>query len=113
MQCTIIAQLLLVLSGIIFLITERIYKMQILRKHQYLNVIKIIIFVSTVSSYVPIKLSKVVRSIHLFKSTGGLRRKTFRNILWDILEIDWKEVTLTLNGNVVNFNRLSGHSFQR
>ena len=25
-----------------------------------------------------------------------------RNKVWDILEIDWKNVTLTVNGNVIN-----------
>ena len=25
-----------------------------------------------------------------------------RNILWDVIELDWKEVNMTLNGNKIN-----------
>ena len=44
-------------------------------------------------------------SIHLFKITGMLTPenvKLKRNILWDITELDWKEVNVTLNGNEIN-----------
>ena len=42
---------------------------------------------------------------HLFKITGTLMPenvKLTRNILWDIIELDWKEVNMTLNGNKIN-----------
>ena len=44
-------------------------------------------------------------SIHLFKITGALTSedvKLTRNRIWDIMEIDWKEVNVTLNGNKIN-----------
>ena len=44
-------------------------------------------------------------SIYLFKITGMLtpeNMKLKRNILWDIIELDWKEVNITLNGNKIN-----------
>ena len=44
-------------------------------------------------------------SIHVFKITGTLTPenvKLKRNILWDIIELDWKEVNVTLNGNKIN-----------
>ena len=44
-------------------------------------------------------------SIHLFKITGTLTPenvKLKRNILWDITDLDWKEVNMTLNGNKIN-----------
>ena len=44
-------------------------------------------------------------SIHLFKITGTLTPenvKSKRNILWDIIELDWREVNVTLNGNKIN-----------
>ena len=28
--------------------------------------------------------------------------KLKRNILWDVIELDWKEVSMTLNGNKIN-----------
>ena len=63
------------------------------------------LFVSNIESYVPIKLSKVTGSIHLFKLAGKLQKENItlhRNKIWDILEIGWKNITLTVNGNVVN-----------
>ena len=44
-------------------------------------------------------------SIHLFKITGTL---TYENVklkrykIWYIIEIDWKKVNMTLNGNKIN-----------
>ena len=48
----------------------------------------------------PIKLCKTVGSIHLFKIKGALKSgdiKLNKNYLWDTLEIDWTEVTVTFN----------------
>ena len=88
----IIAWLSLILMGVMFLTIERIYKMPIFRKYQYSNTIKIMIFFSNIRSYVPIKLCKTSGSIHLFKLMGSIRREDvtlYRNIIWDILDIDW------------------------
>ena len=44
--------------------------------------------------------------IHLFKITGTLTSenvKLKRNRIGDIIEIDWKEINVTLNGNKINF----------
>ena len=44
-------------------------------------------------------------SIHLFKITGTLipENVNLKQILFlDILEIDWKGVSMTLNGNKIN-----------
>ena len=44
-------------------------------------------------------------SIHLFKIMGILTPenvKLKRNRIWDIIEIDWKKVNMTLNGNKIN-----------
>ena len=101
----IIAWLSLILLGIMFLIIEKVHNMPIFRKHQYSNTIKVLIFISNIKSYIPIKLCKTTGSIHLFKLTGSLQRqdiKLHRNNIWDILEIDWKNVTVMVNGNVIN-----------
>ena len=53
----------------------------------------------------PINLCRTAGSIHLFKVTEKLTPehiKLKRNIIWDIIEIYWKEVSMTLNGNKVN-----------
>ena len=44
-------------------------------------------------------------SIHLFKLTGSINRENValhRNTIWDVMEIDWRNITVTLNGSVVN-----------
>ena len=102
--CIIITWLTLILLGIIFLIIEKVHKMPIFRKHQYSNTIKVLIFISNIKSYFPIKLCKTTGSIHLFKLTGSLQKEDimfYRNKVWETLEIDWKNVTLMVNGNVI------------
>ena len=63
------------------------------------------IFLSDIKSYVPIKLCKTSGSIHLFQLTGSINKENItlhKNTLWDIMEIDWQPVTITLSGNVIN-----------
>ena len=53
----------------------------------------------------PIKLCKTSGSIHLFKLTGSINKENItlhKNTLWDVMEIDWQLVTITLSGNVIN-----------
>ena len=57
-----------------FLTIEKLYKMPIFRKYHYSNIIKIMMFLSNIKSYVPIKLCKTSGSIHLFKSMGSKNR---------------------------------------
>ena len=67
--------------------------------------VKIIIFISDVQNYVPIKLCKTAGSIHLFKIIGKLKAKNIKlnkNYLWGTLQIDWKEVMVTFNGNKID-----------
>ena len=66
-------------------------------------------FISDVQNYVPIKLCKTAGSIHLFKIMGTLKAKNIKlikNYLWDTLEIDWKEVTVTFNGDTIDLPRV-------
>ena len=101
----IIVWLSLILMGIMFLTIERVYKMPIFRKYQYSNTINIMMFFSNIKSYVPIKLCKTSGSIHLFKLMGSIKREGMtlhRNTIWDILDIDWQNITVTVNGNVIN-----------
>ena len=60
---------------------------------------------SNIKSYVPIKLCKTSGSTHLFKLMGSLQREDVnlhRNKVWDILDINWRNITITVNGNVIN-----------
>ena len=101
----IIAWLSIILLCILFLTIEKLYRMPIFRKYHYSNTIKIMLFISDIKSYVPLKLCKTSGSIHLFKLTGSINKENVtlhKNTLWDVMEIDWQPVTITLSGNVIN-----------
>ena len=101
----IITLLSLILLGVLFLTTEKLYRMPIFRKYRYSNTIKIMIFLSDIKSYIPIKLCKTSGSIHLFKLLGSINKENttlHKNTLWDVMEIDWQPVMVTLSGNVIN-----------
>ena len=88
----IIIWLSLILLYVLFLTTEKLYRMPIFRKYCYFHTIKIMIFLSDIKSYIPIKLCQTPGSIHLFKLTGSINKENItlhRNTLWDIIEIDW------------------------
>ena len=90
---------------VLFLTIEKLYRMPMFRKYHYSNTIKIMIFLSDIKSYVPIKLCKTSGSIHLFKLTSSINKENItlhKNTLWDIMEIDWQLVTVTSSGNVIN-----------
>ena len=88
----IIVWLSLILLCVMFLTIEKLYRMPIFRKYCYSNTIKIMIFLSNIKSYVPIKLCKTSGSIHLFKLMGSINKQNItlhKNTIWDIVEIDW------------------------
>ena len=82
-----------------------IRKLKLFRGHLFSNAVKVMLFMPDAQYYVPVKLCRTEGSIHLFKFTGKLSPEYVtlrRKILWDIIEIDWKEVNMTLNGNTVH-----------
>ena len=101
----IITWLSIILLCILFLTIEKLYRMPIFRKYHYSNTIKIMLFISDIKSYVPLKLCKTSGSIHLFNLTGSINKENItlhKNTLWDIMEVDWRPVTITLSGNIIN-----------
>ena len=63
------------------------------------------LFISDSQYYISVKFCRTAVSIYYFKITGKLHPdhvKLKRNILLDVMEIDWKEVNVTLNGNKIN-----------
>ena len=69
------------------------------------NNTKILLFVSNTHPYIPIKLCRVARSICLFRIRGRLNPenvKLKKNLIWDILEIDWSNISITLNDNDID-----------
>ena len=84
-------------------------KSRLCKGHRFSNVIQIMIFISDMQNYVAIKLCKTAGSIHLFKIIGMLKVKYIKlnkNYLWDTLEIDWKEVTVTFNSNKIDLPKV-------
>ena len=79
------------------------------RGYRFSNVIKIMLFISDVQNYVPIKLSKTSHSIHLFIIKGTLKSgdiKLNRNYLWDTFKINWNEVIITFNDNKIDLPKI-------
>ena len=58
------------------------------------------------------KIVKKAGNIHLLKVSGMLKaenEKLNKTYLWDTLEVDWKEVTVTFNDNKINLPK-SGYN---
>ena len=89
----------------LYLVTNKIRKSSLFKGHLFSNNTKILLFVSNIHLYIPIKLCIVARSIHLFRIRGKLNSenvKLKKNWIWDVLEIDWSNVSITLNENEVD-----------
>ena len=84
-------------------------KSKLCRGHRFTNVVKIVLFISDVQNYIPIKLCKTSGSIHLFRMQGTLKPgdiKLNRHYLWDTLEINWNGIKLMLNGNKIDIPKI-------
>ena len=89
-----IFMLCLSILGIIIFIILNARKFKLFRGHLISDVVKIMVFISDAQYYAPVKLCRTAGSIHLFKITGKLtpeQIKLKRNILWIVIELDWKE----------------------
>ena len=103
-QWYMIGALTLIITGLVFFILAATWKCRISRGHLFPNAVMVMLFFSDVEHYVPVKLCKTAGSIHSFKIIGHLTPAQMtleRRFLWDVVQIDWKEVLMTLNGNMV------------
>ena len=101
--------LILTILGLVIIAILHYRKSRLCRGCMFSKRVKIMIFISDVQYYVPIKLCKTTRSIHLFKIIGTLKPENIKlnqNYIWDSLEIDWKEVSVTFNDNKINLLRV-------
>ena len=100
------APTILSMAAVIFL---HYRKSKCCRGYSFSNVIKIVLFISDVQNYIPIKLCKTSGSLYLFKIKGTLKPediKLNRNYLWDTLEINWNEIKLSFNGNEIDLPKI-------
>ena len=90
--------------GIIIFIILKSRQQDCSEGHLFSNAVKIMLFISVTQYYVPIKLCRMAGSIHLFKITGTLTPENVKleKNTFDTIELDWKEVNMTLNGNKTN-----------
>ena len=100
--------LIIITLGMLYLVTNKIRKTSFCKGCLFSNNTKILLFISNAHSYVPIKLCRVAGIIHLFQIKGRLNPenvKCKKNWIWDVLEIDWSDVSITLNDNEINSPR--------
>ena len=110
-KCKTLAYIGIILTVLSLIIVTFLHyrKSRLCKGYTFSNAVKIMLFVSDVQNYVPIKLCETAGSIHLFKIKGALKTRSIKlnkNYLWETLEIDWKEVTVTLNDNKIELPRI-------
>ena len=101
----IVGLLLIMMLGITYLVMNKINKSSLFNGCLFSNMTKVMLFISNTKSYVPIRLCRVAGSIHLFRIRGRLTMEHIRfkrNWIWDVLETDWKDISMMLNGNEIN-----------
>ena len=108
-ECTyqfyVILALSIIIIGLVLFVIPQVKRIKLCRGQLFSNVGKIMLFISDIQYYIPVKLCKIAGSIHLFNITGTLtpnKVKLNKHFIWDILEIDWSEIKITFNGKVIN-----------
>ena len=99
----------LTLLSMMIVILLHYRKSKFCRGYRFSNVVKIVLFISDVQHYIPIKLCKTSGSPHLFKIKGTLKSediKLNKNYLWDMLEINWNKIKLSLNSNEIELPQI-------
>ena len=102
-------RIILTVLSMVIIVFLHYRKSRLCKGYRFSNAIKIMLFISDIQNYVPIKLCKTAGSIHLFKIKVALKSgdiKLNKNYLWDTLEIDWNGVTVTFNNNKVELPKI-------
>ena len=83
----------------------KLKKSRISQGHFFSNMGKIKLFIADTESYVALELNKLPGNVHLFKLTGTLLLDNVtlkKNWIWDVLEVYWNDVCITLNVREIN-----------
>ena len=94
--------LALTILGLVMVAILHYRKSKLCRGCVFSNAVKVMIFISNVQYYVPVKLCKTAGSIYFFKIIGTLKPKNIKlnqNYISDTQEIDWKEISVTFDDN--------------
>ena len=108
-QWYIMGMLIIITLGMLYLVTNKLGKSSFFKGWLFSNNTKILLFISNIHSYVLVKLCRVAISIHLFRIRGRLNPenvKLKKNWIWDVLEIDWSDFSITLNDNEIDLPSL-------
>ena len=103
-QWYIMGMLIIITLGMLYIVNNKLRISSFFKGCLFSNNTKILLFISNTHSYVPIKLCRVAKSIHLFRRRGRLNPenvKLKKNWIWDVLEIDWSNISMTLNDNEI------------
>ena len=79
-QCKTLAYIGIILTILSLMIVTYLHykKSRFCKGHKFSNAVKIMMFISDVQNYVPIKLCKRAGSIHLFRIRGTLKPKNIK-----------------------------------
>ena len=95
----------LVILGIMVFIVINARKLKLFRGQVFSNAVKVMLFISDAQYYILVNLCRTAGSIYLFTIMGKITPEHIelsRNIICHIIEINWKEVSMTLDGYRVN-----------
>ena len=108
-ECTVQFYIILAFSiiiiGVVVVAILQARRIKLCRGQLLSNIVKMMLFISDIQYYIPVKLCRTAGSIHLFKITGKLtidKVRLNKDCVWDVLEIDWSEIKVTFNGKVIN-----------
>ena len=100
-------QLLMILNLIltVLLVLVKLKKSRVFQGHLFSNMVKIKLFLVNTQSYVPPELNSAAGNVHLFRLSGTLTVEKFtlkKNLILDVLEINWDNTHVTLNEREIN-----------
>ena len=98
---------ILILIGVVILLFGKFRKSRKFKGQLFSNMVKIKLFIADTQSYVPLDLNKIAGNVHLFKLTGALLLENvtlWKSWIWDVLEIYWSNVHVTLNEKEINLS---------
>ena len=110
-ECKTLVHVGIILTVLSMIIVRLLHyrRSRLCRGYKFSNAVKIMLFISDVQNYISIKLCKTSGSIHLFKIKGALKSKDTKlnkNYLWDTLEINWSNITITFNDNKIDLPKI-------